>query len=428
MSDLVKNEKIKQTLALTKIRRKSQQCKVFELKIDKSKLSKNCFNKLTRLFLEAKWFYNFCISQDHVFDFDSKIKTVLIKNKDLEFEERNLNILSSQIKQGLHSRILGSIKSEATKKKRNKGRIGKLKFKSVVNSIPLKQFDNTYKIIDKNKIQIQGIKNKIYVSGLKQIPVGAEFANANLIRRHGDFYLKVTTFVEKEINLNNINRIGLDFGIKTQLAFSNGIKLESKIPVSKRSLLLHKNLSRSKKSNGLKSRTKNQFKIREKLVKSYERTSNQKRDVKNKIVHELKTNFNTVAIQNENIKAWHHGWFGKQVQESAIGGIISGIKMLPQTHVVDRFFPSTKLCPCCGKLNKIGLSERVYKCSCGYECDRDIHSATNILNEAIPTERREFKPVGNSTSILMYDRLKRIPHIKVSTCSMKQEAQVFRLG
>ncbi|GEM_PF-5691461 len=40
--------------------------------------------------------------------------------------------------------------------------------------IPLKQYGNTYKILDKNHIRIQGIKQKIRVRGLKQIPAGAD--------------------------------------------------------------------------------------------------------------------------------------------------------------------------------------------------------------------------------------------------------------
>lgn len=80
------------------------------------------------------------------------------------------------------------------------------------------------------------------------------------------------------------------------------------------------------------------------------------------------------------------------------------LKKLPHTHIVDRFFPSTKLCPQCGSINKISLSERIYSCECGYTQDRDIHSAMNILiesiNNIIPLEQRNFKPVELNTSAL----------------------------
>jgi len=88
------------------------------------------------------------------------------------------------------------------------------------------------------------------------------------------------------------------------------------------------------------------------------------------------------------------------VQQSILGGIISELKKLPQTSIVDRFFPSTKLCPECGTLNKLTLADRQYICECGYFQDRDIHSAMNILLESIPMEYRNFKPVEFNTSAI----------------------------
>ena len=50
---------------------------------------------------------------------------------------------------------------------------------------------------------------------------------------------------------------------------------------------------------------------------------------------------------------------------------------------VDRFFPSSKKCCKCGRIKKeLKLSERVYRCSCGNEMDRDHNAAINIREEA----------------------------------------------
>jgi transposase len=76
------------------------------------------------------------------------------------------------------------------------------------------------------------------------------------------------------------------------------------------------------------------------------------------------------------------GW-GKKFQYSIMGGIMSDIKNLPQTVVIDRFFPSTKLCPICGQLNTLTLTDRLYHCDCGYSEDRDIKSAKTILQKGI---------------------------------------------
>jgi hypothetical protein len=90
--------------------------------------------------------------------------------------------------------------------------------------------------------------------------------------------------------------------------------------------------------------------------------------------------------------------FGKQIQQSTIGGIIAGIKTIPHTSVVDRFYPSTQECPVCLKRAKQSLEKREYICSCGYREDRDIHSARNILFQGlgiVPTGCRDLIPLWN---------------------------------
>ena len=50
-----------------------------------------------------------------------------------------------------------------------------------------------------------------------------------------------------------------------------------------------------------------------------------------------------------------------------------------QVIIADRFFPSSKLCSCCGKIKKdLKLSERIYKCECGNVVDRDLQAALNL--------------------------------------------------
>ena len=47
--------------------------------------------------------------------------------------------------------------------------------------------------------------------------------------------------------------------------------------------------------------------------------------------------------------------------------------------VADRFFPSSKLCSCCGSIKKdLKLSDRIYKCECGNVIDRDYQAALNL--------------------------------------------------
>jgi len=83
----------------TKKRRESQVCKAYELKFDKSHLSKEKLNYLNRLFLESKWFYNNVVASEDIFKFNDKIKDVVVLNKDREFETREKQI---PVKQEAH--------------------------------------------------------------------------------------------------------------------------------------------------------------------------------------------------------------------------------------------------------------------------------------------------------------------------------------
>ena len=51
------------------------------------------------------------------------------------------------------------------------------------------------------------------------------------------------------------------------------------------------------------------------------------------------------------------------------------LKALPQTVILDKWIPTTKLCPKCGRKHNVNLNERTYVCECEYHEDRDIHSA-----------------------------------------------------
>jgi len=153
------------------------------------------------------------------------------------------------MKQSIIDRLHSSVKGLSTKKKRGRSsEVGQIKFKSVVNSIPLKQYQNTYKIADK-KLKIQRCKKHFYINGLNQIPKEAEFANAVLIRKPSGFYIHITCFIDKIDTIQSKEAVGIDFGIKTSLTLSNGIKIDAKFPVDKRIKREQRRLSKKKKGS-----------------------------------------------------------------------------------------------------------------------------------------------------------------------------------
>jgi putative transposase len=408
-----KNQIIKATLKATKARRKHQRCRVFEVKLDSSHLNKHTQEHLQRLFLEAKWLYNHILSQPNVFAIDYKLSEVPVKVKDV-FKLRKLIYLSSHMRQSLIRRTIDNIKGLA--RLRAKGhKIGALKYKSHVKSIPLKQYGNTYRILNDKYLKIQGISQHLRVNGFAQIPPGSELANATLIQRHGDYFVAITTYQTEIKTTSPVKTVGIDFGIKTQLTLSDGIAIQYAIPISNKLRKLHQKLSRCQ------FRSQNWYKTKRQLEKSYAKLSNIKKDIKHKLVYYLQENYGVVCYQDENVKAWQRIW-GRKIVSTAIGGIIRTLEVKVHTPIkVDRFFPSTKTCSRCANIREIGLDERIYSCPvCGLLMDRDHNSSVNLeqegLTKLVPTGRRDVKPVETeSSTAALLEYLKRIPYVTASS-------------
>ena len=264
--------------------------------------------------------------------------------------------------------------------------MGALRFKSFCNCVNLKQYHVTYDIDkDRSRVRVQGIKKPFRVRGLEQIPENAEIANAKFIRKASGLYFHITCYLPKEEKLVPRKSVGIDFGIGNNLVFSDGREpINICVPESKGTKLASKRMNKSLSHNENK-KGQNHFKRRQKLRRAYEKDKNKRKDLANKAVHEIKSNYDFIAIQDEMIHNWHKGLFGRQIQHSAIGAIKAELKNSSSVYVVSRDFPSTQICPVCGKLTKHPLSKRSYTCQyCGYQHNsRDVKAAGSILEEAV---------------------------------------------
>ena len=395
-----KRAAIKATRLATASKRKNQICKVFECKIVEKRLNNKQHEELDMLFVEGKWFYNHVLNLHHsgvsLKNINStKIKEINKFNKNNEKETTKLNFIGSQQKQAILTRMISNEKTIMTLVEKGLQKYGNLQFKSELNCIPLKQYGISYRFKSFNKVKIQGISGTVLVRTGNQLQIADELANANLIKKPDGYYLKVTAYINKE-NYKQIEsngkEIGLDFGIKTNITTSEGEKLDVSVEESDRLKKLQRKQFRQGKGSN------NRYKTIKNIQREYQKLSNKKQDKTNKIVSKLKR-YETIVIQDEQISNWHCGQFGKQVQHSCMGLIKSKLKQLQQTIILDKWIPTTKWCPRCGTINKyITLNDRIYKCGCGYESDRDIHSANNMItikdliltNISVPMERREL--------------------------------------
>ena len=409
-----KNERIRNKGRETRNKRKAQAAKSFEIKIDKSKISKEKLSNLQRLFLEGKWFTNYIISKgitDLVPYRDYKVNKVNVKVKD-KFEERELRLLS-QMKQYIIKRLQNNVNALHELCKKGK-KVGKIKYIKSLHSIFLMQYGNTYAFdMEKRTLHIRGLGD-FKVIGLEQIPNACDITTANLIERSGDYFLHVTVYVPKEEKVHNRKAIGIDLGVKDQITFSNGIKVKYNVEMPKRVKKLYKVFSRSQYNNETKERSKRGQKVLTKIKKEFAHENNQKKDINNKIAHYVAANYEFAAYQNDPINEWQR-FFGRRIYQTSIGGFRDTLKRKVSTPLeVDRFTKTTGICMYCGYSLHLNLSERVFKCpSCGRMHDRDVSAAKAV-------EGLSLRNVGetlvddDASTISMLEYLKHIPHVKAS--------------
>jgi putative transposase len=414
-----KTAQIKQSLAATRERRKQQTCHVYELKIDRSSLSVSGQQALERLFLEAKWFTNAILGSGFLFDFDPKIKQVAVKVKE-EFEIRQLTLLSSQMKQGLLKRVQDAVASLAALKRQGK-KVGRLKFKSQVKSIPLNQAGKTYRIVGQHHLRVQNFSELLRVHGLDQLE-GCELANAHLIYRAGDYYVMVTCFRDNQPEENKpCPVVGLDFNIEAgcQMVLDNSIAIGFDVPVPEQAKRLQQKLARQDRTNqrqGRSKHTRNRRKTKTRLEKAYQKAKNIRTEIRRQVVHVLKNTFETIATQKECFKSWQRLW-GKRIHATALAGIMQQLEELPTTRVVDRFVATTSFCSQCHRPTPpLPLGEKTFVCpheDCGFRCNRHVNAARNMIYHS--GLEQAGAPVERSTAVrLLWERLSCLPHVRIS--------------
>ncbi len=375
---LAKNNRIREQGRQTREKRKSQICRVYRVKIDISHLNEAQRVHLKMLFVEAKWLYNDALTftQEHdINDYNTATHTVHGLDKDKQPVTHELEYLGSQMKQSVIQGIKHSLKGLAALKKHNHT-VGSFRYKSEYESINLQQHYTTYRFYDEYHIGLQGFNGHIRIKGANQfwnIP-DLEFANAKLLNLPDGYYLAITTYQSKGGEKKRYKaEIGIDMGIKTTITTSEGKKYKVLIEESERIKKCQRLIARRNKGSN------NRYKAKKLLQRAYQKLTSRKKDTANKIVHEL-LDHEHVYMQDENLKGWHKGLFGRTVQHSILGLVKAKLAKNERVTILSSREPTTKYCPVCGKLKKdITLSDRVYKCSCGYEEDRDIHAARNMI-------------------------------------------------
>lgn len=160
MDQLEKNKLISEKGKQTRVKRKTQVCKTFTFKVNKSSLTAEQKEWLTMIFVEAKWIYNYLVGLDdgsNICDARryKELYHITHLDKDRNVIQCDITHLGSSMMQGVIDKIRYAI-SGLSKLKENGKQVGHLKFKTEFNTLFLKQYGITHKIVGPNKIKIQG--------------------------------------------------------------------------------------------------------------------------------------------------------------------------------------------------------------------------------------------------------------------------------
>ena len=236
------------------------------------------------------------------------------------------------------------------------------------------------------------IKEKGYIPTTKD---GYMIKSGTVSVKAGRFYVSVLVEIP-DINIdNNSNEgIGIDLGLKDFAIVSNG-KTYRNINKSAGLKKLEKQLIREQRSlsrkyenlkKGESTQRANIQKQKLKVQKLHHKMDNIRTDHINKTIAEIvKTKPSYITIEDLNVKGMmKNRCLSKAVASQKFYEFRTRLKAKCdengiELRVADRFYPSSKTCHHCGSVRKnLKLSDRIYRCECGYVADRDFNAALNL--------------------------------------------------
>lgn len=240
------------------------------------------------------------------------------------------------------------------------------------------------------------LKEKGYIPTTKD---GWKIKSGTVSVKAGRYYVSVLIEIPNVQAANNgVDGIGIDLGLKDFAIISDG-RIYKNINKSEKLKKLEKCLRReqrclSRRYENLKkgeSTQKNIQKQRLKVQRRHQRINNIRTDYINKTIAEIvKTKPSYITIEDLNVSGMmKNRHLSKAVASQKFYEFRTKLKIKCndngiELRVVNQWYPSSKRCHCCGRIQKdLKLSNRKYKCICGYVEDRDFNASLNLRDAII---------------------------------------------
>jgi putative transposase len=266
----------------------------------------------------------------------------------------------------------------------------KFKSRKHKNTFTIPQFG----IVKDGKILIPKFKNGIKVK-LDKREIKGKVGKMNITKTPtGKYYVSIFTEQEIEQLPKTNKKVGIDLGLKDFVITSEGIKFKNNRYTKKYSRQLKKaqqHLSRKEKGS-------NEFeKQKLKVAKIHEKISSCRLDTLHKISYQLVKDNDLIVVEDLNVKGMiKNHKLSKHISDVSWGNFVDLLNYKCNWYgkelvKVNRFYPSSKTCNCCGWINQnLKLSEREWTCKCGEKHDRDFNASKNILKEGLKIYGKEL--------------------------------------
>lgn len=286
-----------------------------------------------------------------------------------------------------------------------KGQCKYPKFKSKKHSIPSFYQDNIKIQFTDTHVKVEDFsrskkRNKQKLNWIKlcekgRIPTNCRYMNPRFTYDGLYWYVSVGVEVDITNTLASNEGIGVDLGIKDLVVCSNGStykninKIQKVKKLEKRKRRLQRSISRryEKNKKGVSyCKTCNIIKREKELLKVVKRLTN----IRHNHIHQITSKIvkrkpSFICIEDLNVSGMiKNRHLSKAVQQQGFYEFRRQIEYKSEWSnipviIADRFFPSSKLCSCCGTIKKdLKLSDRTYKCECGNVIDRDFQASLNL--------------------------------------------------
>lgn len=216
----------------------------------------------------------------------------------------------------------------------------------------------------------------------------------------GKYYASICVETEIQPLPKTGKQVGLDLGLLDLLIGSDGTRYERpkftyafKDKFAKEQRKLSKMRTKLKRANLNLDECRNYQKQKYKVAKLHEHVANCAKDFNHKLSIELVRNYDFIAMEDLNVSGMlKNHYMAYSITDVRWGQLVDFIKYKCQWYdkkfaQVDQFYASSKICSCCGTVQKDivnSLSVREWICpDCGTHHDRDVNAAKNILNQAL---------------------------------------------